>query len=349
MKPVSPQDPPAGPAMSQRLRKAADAVAAPLVYPAAWFLGRVRKHGVERLPRCRAALLRSGVFPIRDHYYEPRFDLRDLRRPLAVDRPLPGIDWNVEGQLALLDSLTFAGELAGIPGAGPRGRAPGARAAGVQRADTRSPGRDFRFGNLSFEAGDAEVWYQMIRRTKPARIVEIGGGHSTLLALRAIRANRAADPAYECTHVCIEPYEDPWLEAAGARVVRRRVEDADPALFGELGRGDILFIDSSHVVRPQGDVLFEYLELLPALAPGVIVHVHDVFSPRDYPESWLVDMVRLWNEQYLLEAFLTHNSEWTVLAALNHLQHHHHERLRRVAPYLTPDDEPGSFYLQRRG
>lgn len=308
---------------------AADAVAAPFVYPAAWFLGRVRKHGVERLPRCRSALLRAGVFPIRDHYYEPRFDLRDLHTPLAADRSLPGIDWNVEGQLALLDSLTFAEELVGISGA------PG--------------GRDFRFGNLSFEAGDAEVWYQMIRRTKPGRIVEIGGGHSTLLALRAIRQNREDDPEYECAHVCIEPYEVPWLEAAGVSVVRRRAEDAGPALFAELGRGDILFIDSSHVVRPQGDVLFEYLEVLPGLAPGVIVHVHDVFSPRDYPESWLVDMVRLWNEQYLLEAFLTHNREWTVLAALNFLQHHHHERLKRVAPYLTPDHEPGSFYLERRG
>ena len=73
---------------------------------------------------------------------------------------------------------------------------------------------------------------------------------------------------------------------------------------------DILFIGSSHVIRPQGDVLFEYLELLPTLKRGVIVHVHDIFSPRDYPQSWLLDEVRLWNEQYLLEAFLTDNEHW---------------------------------------
>ena len=311
-----------------KLRAAADAAAAPLVYPAAWLLGRLRRHGLERLPRSRRALLRMGVFPVRDHYYEPRFDFSQLRRPLSADRPLPGVDLDVPGQLAFLDALTYAGELAGTPQA-PSGRL------------------EFTLGNGHFEAGDAEVWYQLIRARKPRRIVEIGSGYSTLVAAQAVRRNAEEDPAYSCAHVCIEPYERPWLEASGAQVVRCLVEDADPGLFAALGEDDVLFIDSSHVVRPQGDVLYEYLELLPALAPGVIVHVHDVFTPRDYPEEWLADRVRLWNEQYLLEAFLTHNSSWRVLAALNYLQHHHHEELKRAAPFLTAASEPGSFYLQR--
>ena len=102
------------------------------------------------------------------------------------------------------------------------------------------------------------------------------------------------------------------------------------------------------MIKPDGDVLFEYLELLPTLKPGVIVHVHDIFSPCNYPEPWLVDRVRLWNEQYLLEAFLTDNSTWRPIGALNDLHHNHYDALKSVAPFLTPEREPGSFYIQRR-
>ena len=117
--------------------------------------------------------------------------------------------------------------------------------------------------------------------------------------------------------------------------------------FSELEENDILFIDSSHIIRPQGDVLFEYLELIPILNKGVIVHVHDIFSPKNYLREWLEDEVRFWNEQYLLEAFLSHNNTWKIIGALNYLHHNHYEKLKSVAPFLTPDREPGSFYIQR--
>lgn len=99
-------------------------------------------------------------------------------------------------------------------------------------------------------------------------------------------------------------------------MIRQGVEDVDKSLFSELGKDDILFIDSSHIIRPQGDVLFEYLELLPVLRAGVIVHVHDIFSPREYPKELVMDEVKFWNEQYLLEAFLTSNHEWRIVGAL---------------------------------
>lgn len=130
-------------------------------------------------------------------------------------------------------------------------------------------------------------------------------------------------------------------------MVRRKVEDLDPTFFASLRENDILFIDSSHIIRPQGDVLFEYLRLLPALNKGVIVHVHDIFSPRDYPARWMRDEVRFWNEQYLLEAFLTHNGAWQVMGALNYLRHHHQEKLKAIAPFLGPRNEPGSFYMRK--
>jgi hypothetical protein len=108
-----------------------------------------------------------------------------------------------------------------------------------------------------------------------------------------------------------------------------------------------LFIDSSHVIRPQGDVVVEYLQILPRLSEGVIVGIHDIFTPRDYPRAWLVGRASLWDEQYLVEAFLTHNSAWEVMIAANVLFHDHRGALAAVCPYLTLDREPSSLYLRR--
>ena len=181
------------------------------------------------------------------------------------------------------------------------------------------------------------------------RIIEIGSGHSTLIACDATKRNLEESPDAICQHTCIEPFEAKWLEGADVTILRRRLEEVDSGIFRELEAGDLLFIDSSHVIRPQGDVLVEYLEILPTLQNGVIVHVHDIFSPRDYPDEWRRDRIWLWNEQYLLEAFLSGNRAWKVLAALNLLKHRHFDALRRVCPYVRPDREPGSFYIQKVG
>lgn len=304
-----------------------DVLVAPIAYVAGWLLRQIRRIGTSRLPLSKRALLNAGVFPVRNHYYEPQFDFRTDRLDFETERPLPGIDWNTSAQLELLERFEFASEIADIP-----------------RAST---GRlEYFLDNGLFEAGDAEFWYQLIRAVKPRRIIEIGSGNSTLLATRAIRRNSEEDPGYGCEHICIEPYEMPWLEETDVTVVRLKVEEMDRGFFSCLQANDILFIDSSHMIRPGGDVLFEYLELLPSLASGVIVHIHDIFSPRNYPKRWLVDDVRFWNEQYLLEAFLSQNGQWRIIGALNYLQHNHPDRLAAVAPFLTPSAEPASFYIQ---
>jgi hypothetical protein len=270
-----------------------------------------------------------GVLPVRDHYYEPLIDARHLRHPLDRMRALPGIDFAPDGQLAFIGGLRHADELRELA------RAPSGR-----------PG-EYYLDNDTFGAGDADVWYALVRTRKPRRIVEIGSGHSTLVARLAIARNTLEDPAYACTHVCIEPYEKPWLESTGVEVRRERVEDVGAALFATLNAGDVLFIDSSHVIRPQGDVLTEYLEILPVLKPGVLVHIHDIFTPRDYPARWVVDSALLWNEQYLVEAFLTGNGGWKVRAGLNYLYWNHREALAAACPCLSPDVEPGSLYIER--
>jgi predicted O-methyltransferase YrrM len=299
------------------------------VIPAALLLWMVRRLGLARLRLTRAVLIRIGLLPVRNHYYEPFVVPRELRYPLDQERKLPGIDLNVAGQLEFLSTLTFEKELAHLA-------TPGSR-----------PG-EYSFGNASFESGDAEYLYQVIRRIKPSRVYEIGSGYSTLMVRAALKRNAEELPGYGCRHLCIEPFEAQWLESTGVEVMRQRVEDVDQALFQELGRGDLLFIDSSHMIRPQGDVVTEYLEILPILRSGVIVHIHDVFTPRDYLEEWVVRSLRLWNEQYLMEAFLTDNDNWAIIGALNWLKHSHFDDLKRVCPYLTIEREPGSLYMRRK-
>ena len=305
-----------------------DIVILPLVYPAAWLMKGVRRMGVHRLPLCKRIFMHVGVFPIRNHYYEPLFDSKQLNKIAEQKRSLPGIDWNIEEQLHLVEQFDFNGELKDIP---------------FSKQDRPV----FHFNNIAFESGDAEFLYNMIRLKKPSRIYEIGSGYSTLMAVKAIEKNRSEDNVYKCEHLCIEPFENPWLEDIDVKILRRKVEDTDKMIFSDLHEGDILFIDSSHIIRPQGDVVFEILELLPTLNKGVIVHFHDIFSPNNYLKKWLVDEVRFWNEQYLVEAFLSCNREWKILAALNYLHWNFFDQLQARCPYLTREREPGSLYIQK--
>ena len=305
-----------------------DIALVPLVFISAVTLRAVRRAGVGRLTFVKKTLLRVGVFPIADHYYEPMFNEKNLRQPLDADRNLPGIDLNVDEQLNFLTKIKFRDEIncrwkdyASLP--------------------------EFCILNGSFEGGDADYWYSVIRYFRPKRIIEIGSGYSTLIARQAIERNNFDDEMYHCEHICVEPYEQSWLEGLGVKVLRVCVESVPLDFFDTLNENDILFIDSSHIIRPQGDVLYEFLELLPRLRKGVVVHIHDIFTPKNYSHSAIIKDVLFWNEQYLLEAFLTNNSDWKILGAVNYLKHNYFEKLRVVCPYLRQDNEPGSFYIRK--
>jgi hypothetical protein len=312
----------------EKVMPAGDILLSPLVFCCALLLRLVRRVGTRRLPHSKSMLLRAGCFPVLDHYYEPSFRNAPIRELLSTERDLPGIAWNTEGQLHLLASFSYNSELATL-------------------SRQESGRHEFYLDNGAFGSGDAEYWYNLIRHKKPKRIIEIGSGFSTRMARRALEANERENPQYACEHILIEPYEHEWLEELGITVIREKVEDSDMGMFKRLEANDLLFIDSSHIIRPRGDVLFEYLELLPTLNVGVIVHIHDIFSPKDYPAEWIVDDVRFWNEQYLLEGFLTLNKDWQIIGALNFLRHHHYDELKAKCPFLTEDREPGSFYIQR--
>jgi hypothetical protein len=274
---------------------------------------RMRK-GYLVYPRTRKELERLELLPVTRHYYEPYVDERDLYRPLDQDRQISGLDLNEAGQLALLPKLNYQGEI-----------------------DEPEEG----FGGL-----DGNIYYSFIRHLKPRRIVEIGSGRSAITARAALAKNREDDPALSSTLVAVEPFENPWLEQIVDKVVRSRVELCDDSLFTQLEPNDILFIDSTHVIRPQGDVLHEYLCLLGRVKPGVVIHIHDVFTPKDYPRDWVVGQRRMWNEQYLLEAYLCFNSSFEVLIALNHLYHHHFRTVQALCG-AAAGDQPGSFWIRR--
>jgi hypothetical protein len=303
----------------------------PVAIAATLVMKFIRSAGIQRLPRTMRVFRRLGIYPLRDHYYEPLFNPVHLSKPLGMDRELLALDLNVDGQRELLTRFKFNHELLEFPLTPP-----------IKRG--------FYYDNGSFESGDAEYLYNVIRLFRPRRIFEIGSGQSTLLAVGAVQANRRDDPDYTCEHICVEPYEAPWLEELNVKVIREPVEQIDKALFRELGPDDILFIDSSHMIRPQGDVLFEYLEILPILQPGVLVHIHDIFTPKDYPKQWIFEEARFWNEQYLLEAFLGFNPQFKVIGALNFLRHHYPTELASCCPVLQEQmdtRQPGSFWITR--
>lgn len=303
-----------------------------LVLPSALVMYVYRRIGSARLPLSTAILRRVGVFPIRNHYYEPLFDPTHLDRPLNAPRHLPGIDFRIQAQLEALKTLSYAKEFEEF-----------------LRAQKEIPGDiSFRLENQSFGPGDADFLFQIIRWQKPGKVIEIGSGSSTKVAKHALELN-SNEGSNAAEHICVEPYEQPWLDRLeNITVVRSKIEDYDLDWGTELRAGDLLFIDSSHMIRPQGDVLHEYLSILPQLATGVLVHVHDIFSPRDYLKRWLEDDVKFWNEQYLLEAILSNSARYEIVAALNLLKHEHFEDLKLVCPTLTDIDEPGSLYFRVR-
>lgn len=308
-----------------------DIVLLPVTIPFAYFFKAARKRVFANLPITKRILFAIGVYPIRDHYYEPLFNPKHLKKPLSQDRNLPGIDLNINAQLEILSGFHYNEELLKFP---------------MNRVDNRM---EYHYNHGPFAAGDSEYLYNIIRYFKPARLIEIGSGSSTLMALNALKKNREENPAYLCEHICIEPYEHGWLKECNVKVVRGLAENADKNLFKGLGKNDILFIDSSHIIRPQGDVIFEYLELLPILNAGVLVHIHDIFTPKDYPEKWIKNAV-LWNEQYLLEAFLSQNREYEIIGAVNYLMHHYYEQFAAKCPVLKMqgNKEPGSFWIRRK-
>ena len=249
------------------------------------------------------------------HYYEPLPDFRSITAEQINRRhTYPGIDFRWEDQLALLGDLAaYHDELLEI---------------------------EFDFDNGYFSGFDAAVYYGIIRHLKPERIIEIGGGYSTRIAAKALAANGKGNLT------CIEPYPEQRLNGDKFDLIQRRVEEIDLDFFSSLTANDILFIDSSHTVKFGSDVCYEFLEILPRIAGGVWIHVHDIFFPHDYPAEWLIDRRLALNEQYLLEAFLSFNNQFQVALANRWLCLDHLDDTARLWP-VASNDRSSSLWMRR--
>ena len=266
------------------------------------------------------------------HFYSPVPSLDEVRaredRVFAVPRSVPGVDLREDAQLALVDEL-----------------AP--YCADQPFTAERSPGLRYHFENPFFGAGDGIVLHCLLRHLRPPRVVEIGSGFSSALMLDT--DERFLGPRTSFTFV--DPYPERLLELLGdesgdrAELIDRPVQDIAVDFFDQLRAGDVLFIDSTHVAKVGSDVNVLLLDVLPRLAPGVWVHVHDILYPFEYPRDWIYGG-RSWNEAYLLRAFLAFNTSFRIELFNSFLGHFHHRHVSQALPPWSRNTG-GSIWLRR--
>ena len=275
-------------------------------------------------------------------YYSPLPVRAELERTRERwDRPstMTGIEWETPAMKSRLSGLVadHGGELSELPAyeeAKRLGYGPG------------------------FTVADAHLVYLVLRDLRPERVIEVGSGLSTFYISRALTRNRKEGSPGRIR--CIDPHSgDRVEELPGVEVVRREVQEIDPVEFREqLRSGDLLFIDSTHVVKIGGDVPHLYLEVLPHLRPGVTVHSHDIHCPYNTPhpaEEYVMraKWPRYWTEAMLLQAFLAFNPEFEIVLSLGLLRHEDEPFLERTLPGYSPivptdyDTHAGSIWYRR--
>lgn len=277
-----------------------------------------------------------GVNVTRKHFSSPIPDTRELaeRQSLWTEElPLAGVDMNPAGQLRLLekvfpkyrDELDFA----------------------VNKADNPN---GYYVNNAGFGFQDAAVLHCMIRHFRPKTVIEVGAGFSTFISARAALMNEKE--GHPTRLVAVEPYPIPLLKKGFPgldNLLVRKAEEMEVSFFEQLGENDILFIDTSHVVRIGNDVNFLYLDVLPTLKKGVVVHTHDIFFPHHHSREQVLDNLAFWTEQYLLQAFLCLNSAYEVLFGNHYMLYKYPDRTRAVfaAPPGCRPRNANSFWIRR--
>ena len=281
----------------------------------------------------RRAVL-SAFFVPPGHFYSPMTDPEELsrRRETIFDRgrrELPGIDLRDEEQRVWFRRIA-------------------AHYADVPFADEPSDGLRYGYANDQFRHGDAIVLFGMMRHLRPKRVVEVGSGYSSALMLDV--NDRFLDRSVSFTF--IDPYPHRLLSLTDAAdvathtMIESPVQEVPLELFAQLEAGDILFLDSSHVLKTGSDVAHLLFEVLPLLRDGVIVHFHDIHYPFEYPEVWVMRDQRNWNEIYAVRAFLQYNSDFHIMYFNHYMALCHAEAIRDAMP-LIMKGPGGSLWLRR--
>jgi predicted O-methyltransferase YrrM len=251
------------------------------------------------------------------HFYSPVPSPDEVEAAFARGGngpPFPGVDLNADAQFAILKELAaFYGELP-FPA-------------------EKTAGHRYYLANSSYGPYDVCVLYGMMRRLQPRRIVEVGCGYSSAALLDANDASfegridfTFVDPDLAQLRRLLLPGE-----VNPATLIEKPVQDVPDHVFGALGAGDILLIDSSHVSKVGSDVNHLFFKVLPALKPGVWVHIHDVTGNLEYPRGWF-DEGRAWNELYILRAFLMYNRTFRIMFSSSFMSDEHHDFLRERMP-----------------
>ena len=273
------------------------------------------------------------------HYYSPLPDAaelaRDAGRIFADPGPtLCGVSLEREAQLALLGEL-------------------GRYHADLPFDARPRPELRYYYENTYFPYADGVTLHCLMRHLRPARVVEVGSGFSSAVMLDTDELHLGGRTQF----TFIDPHPDRVegllkpADRGKCRVLAERVQDVPLDLFQTLGPGDLLFIDSSHVSKVGSDVNHLFLEVLPRLAAGVVVHVHDIFWPFEYPPEWL-DQGRAWNESYLVHGLLTGGSRYRVLLFPSYLERHAAAEWATALPTATrravvnPQVGAASIYLR---
>jgi len=263
--------------------------------------------------------LRAGLVVVPKHFYVSISSVVELERTKhrwAKKSELPGINAPLDAQAGNLRRicLPYLAEYAGN--------------------ETYLEGVSRHFGP-GYGYIEAQALHGVLRHYRPARVIEVGSGVSTYCMVKALQCNEAAgSPKARMTSV--EPYPSEALRnLGGVELIQAEVQTVPVATFEELGAGDMLFIDSSHTVRPGSDVNYLILEILPRLRSGVVVHFHDIYFPYDYQRDVLRTYFQ-WMETSLLRAYLTFNSRARVIFCLSQLHYDRPQVLREVFPKYVP-------------
>jgi predicted O-methyltransferase YrrM len=264
----------------------------------------------------------AGVDMVARNYYSPVPAWEELP-PAVFERrsALTGVRFDVDAQLAFLRGLEpFLAEFE-LP-------------------------RGFMWDNRTYGRVEADVLYAMVRSGRPRRIIELGSGFSSLIIAAAARRNIAegTDVAY----TAYDPYARDFIRA-GVEPLTLRLDSAGNVpveTFEALRDGDVLFVDTTHTVKLGSEVNHVILDVLPRLAPGVVVHVHDVFLPCEYPKGFFEKRL-FWSEQYLLQAFLSQNPNWEILLPLHFLARDRPAEVAKLVRSFQPQVGPGAFWIRR--
>nr|QFG74998.1 MAG: hypothetical protein [Megaviridae environmental sample] len=200
--------------------------------------------------------------------------------------------------------------------------------------ETRMNELKYSLCNGAFEWMDARLLHYFIRKVcngSSKKIIEVGSGWSTLMMYHTKKKFNL-----DLEIICIEPYPDSfgtWLNKLSEKneitLIKKKLENINLDMFKTLNENDILFIDSSHVLKLDSDVMYYFTNIFPVLKKGVLIHIHDIFFPFDYPLSWLKEG-RFWNEQYFLYVFLQFNNKFKITFCNSYSVYKYSELLKKL-------------------